>query len=103
MLLFGFNFGVIISRTHTHTLCFHPEVVCEERCLDCESGQEGNNRSTVLRVRLAAVTLFLHGGTPSAFGSAGLGAQACGCWSLTRCAHSACCSSGLRGAAIIPQ
>lgn len=54
------NFGIIIS--HTHMLCFPPQVVCEEGCLDCASGQEGNNRSTVLRGPLGCLRAGLHGG-----------------------------------------
>lgn len=42
-------------------------------------------------------------GAPSAFGSESLVDQAFAFWSLTRCAHSACCSSGLWGLPIIPQ
>lgn len=42
-------------------------------------------------------------GAPSAFGSGSLVDQAFACWSLTRCAHSACSSSGLWGLPIIPQ
>lgn len=42
-------------------------------------------------------------GAPSAFGSVSLVDQAFACWSLTRCAHRACSSSGLWGLPIIPQ
>lgn len=90
----------LVSSSHTHTCYASLLKWCVKRDVWIVRVDRRGTIAPLFSVgRWAAFGL----GFTEAFGSAGLGAQAPGCRSLTRCAHGACCSPGRGGPAIIPQ